>query len=98
MSTLVSSDTDSLPSAPDVSRSQTFVQTQQSKAHSHHHIITSVLPKTPPPFAPSAVRQEGPGRQPHKKPATNAIIGRVLQGGVILSAVVIALGLLLLPT
>ncbi len=40
------------------------------------------------------------GKQQRKKPeiSANTIIGWILQGGVILSAVVIALGLLLLPT
>src|SRR5690349_20638297 len=93
MSTFISPDTDSLLSHSHVSRSQALVQAQQSKAYSHSHVITSVLPE-----ASSAARQQGPDKQPHKKPAANTIIGWVLQGGVILSAAVITLGLHLLPT
>lgn len=48
--------------------------------------------------APSATREQVPLKKSEKDAAASNIIGLVLQGGVILSAAVITLGLLLLPT
>jgi len=98
MSTPVSPITGSLSSNPDAFRSQTVVQTPESKTSSHRDVTGPELPEASRLSAPSPAQQQEPGRQPQKKPAANAIIGWVLQGGVILSAAVITLGLLLLPT
>jgi uncharacterized membrane protein YfcA/uncharacterized membrane protein len=92
MSTSISPNTGSLSSAPEASRSQALVQTRQSNMSDRRGTSTVVLLE-----APSSTRPRELSRQ-QKKPAATAIIGWVLQGGVILSAVVIMLGLLLLPT
>ena len=85
-------------SNPDVSQSQTSLQPQQGKPDSQRDATSSVLTREPGHSAPSALREQRPVKKPPKKPSDNTIIGWVLQGGVILSAAVITLGLLLLPT
>ena len=81
-------------SNPHVAQPQTSLRPQQSKAHSRPDVIGATLTKEPE-QSPSSANREQP---PVKKVSASDIIGWVLQGGVILSAAVIMLGLLLLPT
>ncbi|HET9999979.1 MAG TPA: TSUP family transporter [Ktedonobacteraceae bacterium] len=90
--------TESPLSNPDVSQSHTSLQPQQGKPDSQRDATGSVLTREPEHSAPSALREQRPVKKPRKKPSDNTIIGWVLQGGVIFSAAVITLGLLLLPT
>ena len=57
----------------------------------------ALLTKGPEPAPQSDIREQTQVKKPTTKASANKIIGSVLQGGVILSAVVITLGLLLLP-
>src|SRR5713226_5685475 len=98
MPTSTSSATETPLSKPDVAQPQTSLQPQQSKTDSRPDVTSAVLTKEPGYPSPSAIREQTSVKKPEKKPSANNIISWVLQGGVILSAVVIMLGLLLLPT